>query len=296
MLGANSYGKSGIRLVKVVRHGDRHEIKDLTVSVALEGAFEAAHVAGDNAAILPTDTMKNAVYALAREHPFDSMESFALELSAHFLRQNGAASAARIGVSQRPWEPLATGAGAHPHAFLRPGGERRVTRVERTRAGASVRSGIEDLMILKSAGSGFSGFLRDRYTTLKETEDRILATALQALWLYEPGEVSWEVLARAVRQTLLDTFAGHASASVQHTLYAMAQAVIESHAEVREIRLTMPNKHHLLVDLSPFGLDNPNEVFVATEEPYGLIEATVTRQPAQGGGSSEEPGGRGTSG
>ena len=276
MLAENSYGKSGIRLVKVIRGEDSHRIRDLTVSIALEGDFEAAHVAGDNSAVLPTDTMKNTVYALARTHPVDSIESFALALSAHFLREDGPASVARVGISERPWEPLA-GAGKTSHAFLRPGAERRVTRVARTRAGVSVESGIEDLTILKSAGSGFAGYARDRYTTLKETEDRILATALEALWLYEPREIRWELAAGAVRSTLLETFAGHASASVQHTLHAMGQAVLDRHAAVSRIRLTMPNKHHLLVDLSPFGLENPNEIFVATEEPYGRIEATLKR-------------------
>ena len=277
MLAENSYGKSGIRLVKVIRREDGHRIRDLTVSIALEGDFEAAHVAGDNSAVLPTDTMKNTVYALARTHPVDSIESFALELSAHFLREDGPASVARVGISERPWEPLPGGSAGTSRAFLRPGAERRVTRVARTRAGVSVESGIEDVTILKSAGSGFTGYARDRYTTLKETEDRILATAMEALWLYEPREIPWDVAARAVRSTLLETFAGHASASVQHTLHAMGQAVLDRHAEVSRIRLTMPNKHHLLVDLSPFGLENPNEIFVATEEPYGRIEATLKR-------------------
>jgi urate oxidase len=279
MLAENGYGKSGIRLVKVLRSGQRHEIRDLTVAVALEGNFTEAHVLGDNSAVLPTDTMKNTVYALARSHALESIEGFALDLSAHFLRGSAEAAAVRVSISERPWERLAlpAGAGGHPHAFSRPGGERRVTRVFATRTEVEVRAGIEDLTILKSSGSGFSGFLRDRYTTLKETEDRIFATSVQALWLYVPGEVSYSLLARAVRVTLLETFANHTSASVQHTLHAMGEAVLDRHPEVVEIRLTLPNKHHLLVDLSPFGLDNPNEVFVATEEPYGLIEATLRR-------------------
>jgi urate oxidase len=279
VLAENSYGKSGIRLVKVIRREDGHRIRDLTVSIALEGDFEAAHVAGDNSAVLPTDTMKNTVYALARSHPLESIEAFARDLAEHFLRQSAEAAAVRVSISERPWERLAlgTGAGGHPHAFSRPGGERRVARVFSTRAKVEVRAGIEDLTILKSAGSGFSGFLRDRYTTLKETEDRIFATSVQALWLYGPGDVSYSLLARAVQVTILETFANHTSSSVQHTLHAMGEAVLDRHPEVVEIRLSLPNKHHLLVDLSPFGLDNPNEVFVATEEPYGLIEATLRR-------------------
>ncbi len=277
MLAESNYGKSGIRLVKVSRHGDRHEIHDLTVAIALEGEFVEAHVLGDNSAVLPTDTMKNTVYVLARRHPMESIESFALALSEHFLGESAAASAVRIEISQHLWERLPMGSGGHPHAFRRPGGETRTTRVERTRQSVEVRSGIEGLTILKSARSAFRGFLRNEFTTLAETNDRIFATRLAALWRFGGGDVSYSLLARAVRATLLETFADHASASVQHTLHAMGEAVLDRHPEVDEIRLSMPNKHHILADLARFGVDNPNEVFVATEEPYGLIEATLRR-------------------
>jgi urate oxidase len=278
VLAENNYGKSGIRLVKVARNGDRHEIHDLTVAVALHGEFVEAHVLGDNSAVLPTDTMKNTVYAFARQNPLDSIEAFALALSEHFLEASAAASRVRIAISRHLWERLPMGSGGHPHAFRRRAGEVRTTRVERTRDAVEVRSGIEGLVILKSARSAFKGFPRDRYTTLRETDDRILATELHALWLYGPGEVSYPLLSRAVPATLLETFADHASASVQHTLHEMGEAVLDRHPEVREIRLSLPNKHHLPIDLSPFGLVNDNEIFVPTEEPYGLIEATLRRQ------------------
>ncbi|MDQ2870926.1 MAG: urate oxidase [Acidobacteriota bacterium] len=277
MLAENSYGKSGIRLVHRRRRGDRHEIRDLTVAIALEGDFEAAHVEGDNSLVLPTDTMKNTVYALARTRGIGAIETFALTLAGHFLEASAAASTARISISERLWSRLPSGSGEHPNAFVLAGAERRFVRVERTRSAASVHAGLEDLTLLKSASSGFSGFLRDAYTTLRETEDRILATAVRTVWSYAPGEISWEPVARAIRSTLLETFADHVSASVQQTLHAMGEAVLDAHSEVTEIRLSMPNKHHLLVDLSPFGLDNPGEVFVATEEPFGLIEATLRR-------------------
>ncbi len=277
MLAENRYGKSGIRLLYRSRRGERHEVRDLTVAVALEGDFDDAHVSGDNSAVLPTDTMKNSVYAIARTHSVGAIEAFGLILAEHFLGACPAASFARVSISERPWQRLPLGGGEHPSAFVRSGEERRVTRVERSAAGTTVRSGVEDLTILKTAGSAFSGFLRDRYTTLPETEDRLVATSVRALWLYESREISWESLARAVRRTLLDTFAAHESASVQHTLHAMGEAVLEAHPDVREIQLTMPNKHHFSVDLTPFGLDNPGEIFVATEEPYGLIEATLRR-------------------
>ena len=279
MLGQNNYGKSGIRLVKLFRHPDRHEIRDLTVAVRFEGDFEAAHAAGDNAEVLPTDTMKNTVYALAADHPLDSIESFALHLSQHFLTENANVARVRIDVSERPWERLEVAGRPQRHAFSGAGEERATTRVERDRSGARIHSGLADLTILKSADSGFAGFRRDRYTTLRETGDRIFATALKAVWQYIPSDLTFALLRRSIRQTLLEAFAEHESASVQHTLHAMGEAVLEQHPETEQIRLSLPNKHHLPVDLTPFGLENKNEIFVATEEPYGLIEATLTRSP-----------------
>jgi urate oxidase len=278
MLGANSYGKSGIRLVKVTRRPDRHDLKDLTVAVRLEGDFEKAHTEGDNAAVLPTDTMKNTVYAFASERSLDEIESFGVALARHFVDTHAPVSRARIEIAEHLWERLEPSGRPHRHAFRRAGEETRVARVALARgAEPSIEAGIEDLVILKTAQSGFSGFPRDPYTTLKETEDRILATSLSALWSYASAENSFNLLWNAVRQTLLEIFADHDSKSVQHTLYAMGEAVLERHEEVARIRLTMPNKHHVPVDLAPFGLVNQNAIFVATEEPYGLIEATVER-------------------
>ena len=273
VLDSNSYGKSGIRLVRLSRGsaGGRHDVKDLTVAVRFEGDFAPAHVAGDNSSVLPTDTMKNTVYALAKEHASGDIEEFALALSDHFLRHNGQVSQVEISMEERPWNRIG------PDAFEGSGNERRTARVSRSREDTVVESGLKDLLILKTAKSGFSGFKRDRYTTLKETSDRILATSLTAVWAHAsasgPFAGSWE----AVRRTLLDTFTAHDSASVQHTLYAMGEAALAGHTNLSRIRLTMPNKHHLLVDLAPFGLENENEIFVATEEPSGLIEATVVR-------------------
>jgi urate oxidase len=270
-LGANSYGKSGIRLVRIARREGRNDVQDLTVAVRFEGDFAAAHVAGDNADVLPTDTMKNTVYALAKDRGAEEIEEFALALSDHFLGGNPPASRVDVAIEERLWDRLGW------TAFEGSGNERRTARVSRSRSGAAVESGLKDLLILKSTHSGFSGFKRDAYTTLKETSDRILATSLTATWSHAspagPFAGSWG----AVRRTMLDAFAAHDSLSVQHTLYAMGEAALSGHPGLSEIRLTMPNKHHLLVDLSPFGRKNDNEVFVATEEPYGLIEATVAR-------------------
>ncbi|HEY6065514.1 MAG TPA: urate oxidase [Thermoanaerobaculia bacterium] len=276
-LASNSYGKSGIRLVKLGRSGGRHDVKDLTVAVRFEGDFETAHTAGDNSGVLPTDTMKNTVYALAKDGPTGEIEDFALALTDHFLRGNPEVSRVEISIEERLWDRVGES------AFEGSREERRTARVSRWRdpSKASVESGLKDLLIMKTAQSGFAGFKRDRFTTLKETTDRILATSLTAAWTHGksagPFAGSWE----RVRRTLLDAFAAHDSASVQHTLHAMGEAALADHAGLSRIRLTMPNKHHLLVDLSPFGLKNDNEVFVATEEPYGLIEATVVRNGSE---------------
>jgi urate oxidase len=279
MLSDNSYGKSGIHLVKVTRRDGRHEIKDLMVAVRFEGDFVAAHLAGDNSAVLPTDTMKNTVYALAKDHPVDDIESFGLHLAEHFLTNNADLSQVVIELSERPWDRLMIDGAPHPHAFARLREEKATARVTRDSSGPAVESGLEDLQILKSAHSAFSGFRRDRYTTLQETEDRLLATAVKAVWRYARPDLPFARLRDSIRAVLLETFAEHKSSSVQHTLYGMGEAVLARHPEVSEIRLTLPNRHHLLVDLSPFDLENRNEIFVATEEPYGLIEATLTRSP-----------------
>ena len=281
VLASNSYGKSSVRLLKVVRDGKRHEIRDLTVDVALEGDFELAHETGDNRAVLPTDTMKNTVYAKAAEAELGEPEEFANALASHFLDACRAAKRATVSIAEHRWHRLAADKGAHDHAFERGSGEMRTALVSSVRPGAvELVCGIRDLVILKSARSAFTGYPKDRYTTLPETEDRILATSMTAKWRYgaESGAAPrYGALFDAVRRTLLAAFAGHDSRSVQHTLYAMGQEVLAGHREVVEISITMPNKHHLPVDLERFGLANANEIFVPTAEPYGLIEATLRR-------------------
>jgi urate oxidase len=276
-LGWNRYGKAGVRLVKVRRRRDQHEIVDLTIDVQLEGAFESVYTEGDNQLCLATDTMKNTVYALARQDDIAHVEGFAERLAAHFAEQP-AVSRVRISAVEQPWTRLAVAGNAHPHAFIQPGGERWTAVVVQDAESAHVTSGLAGLVVLKTTDSGFSGFPRDRYTTLPEVDDRILATSVTASWRYRSGMQAFSARDR-IRQALVDTFAAHDSRSVQHTLYAMAESALESCADIVEITLSLPNRHHLLVDLKPFGLDNPNEVFVATNEPYGLIEATVRRQP-----------------
>lgn len=276
-LGANSYGKSGIHLVKVVRENGRHDLIDVMVAVKLAGEFTRAHTAGDNSDVLPTDTMKNTVFAMARTHRWTHPEEFGRILCDHFIQASPKATRVSVELRQAQWSRIATNGTAHPTAFQLGGTESRVARVSRDRSsGFTVSGGLEGLTILRSAGSAFTGYPRDAFTTLPETRDRILATSLTAEWRYSTAGkegAAWD----GIRQSLLDAFADHESESVQHTLWRMGQAAIDANSAIDEIRLTMPNKHHLVVDLTPFGMDNPNEIFVATTEPYGLIEAVVKR-------------------
>ena len=276
MLADSAYGKSGVRLVQVARRGDRHDLRDLTVAVRFEGDYDTSYTDGDNSDVLPTDTMKNTVYAFAARGPIEEPEAFAFSLCEHFLERNPKLNRVSIDLVEQVWRRIEVGGKDSGHSFLRHGPEKRTAQVKVDRQEAQVRAGISDLLILKSAHSAFSGYPRDEYTTLPETRDRLFCTSLTATWRYDAG-IAYGTAWRAVRTTLLESFATHKSESVQHTLHAMGQAVLDAVPEVADIHLVMPNRHHLPVDLKPFGLENRNEVFVATEEPFGLIQATVRR-------------------
>jgi urate oxidase len=273
----NGYGKAEVRLVKVDRGAATHVLHDLTVAVQLQGEFESAHTAGENSQVLPTDTMKNTVYAMGRQGPVDPPEEFGERLVRHFLDVCPAARRAVIELSVHRWDRARVDGAEHDHTFVQGPGERRLATVTMDETGVALEAGLEGLGLLKTTGSGFTDFLRDRYTTLRETDERILATAVGARWTYARPVQDYSATWSAVRASLIETFARHQSASVQHTLYAMGEAALAGCGEIGEIRLVLPNRHHLVVDLSPFGLDNPNEIFVATREPYGRIEAVIVR-------------------
>ncbi len=271
----NRYGKCHVRLVKVRRSHDSHEIVDATLDVQLEGAFAPVYIDGDNTGCLATDTMKNTVYALARHDRLDHIERFALRLADHFAAKP-LVSRVAISALEHHWSRVSVNGRPHPHAFTQTGGEHWTTKVTRDADGTRIASGLTNLNVLKTSDSAFAGFPRDELTTLAEADDRILATSVTATWTYRRGTTDFGVRER-IRAVLLETFAAHVSRSVQDTLYAMATAALEACGELTHITISLPNRHHLLVDLKPFGLDNPNDVFVATDEPYGLIEATVKR-------------------
>jgi urate oxidase len=279
-LGENQYGKAETHMVRVTRSGPDgsvHEIKDVSVSIALAGDFAASHTAGDNSNVVATDTQKNTVYAFAREEGVGEIEQFGLRLARHFATDFPTVHRARVSIEEYPWTRIEVGGKPHPHSFIRSGSEKRLAMVTCTRDHTWVVAGLSDMVLLKSTGSEFFGFPRDRYTTLEETHDRVLATAVVARWRYADERVDWADAFAGTRQVLIETFAAKHSLALQQTLYTMGEAALKASAGIAEIRLSMQNKHHYVVDLSPFGLDNKNEVFHASDRPYGLIEGTVTR-------------------
>lgn len=277
-LGANAYGKNAIHLSRIVRHADRHDFQQITVDILLSGDFEKAHTLGDNSLILPTDTQKNTVYALAREHFTEAIEQFGLALAKHFLTNNSQLDSAMVTIQEYPWQRIHVGDTDHATSFINSGLEKRFAKVVMHKDHTTITSGIKDLLILKATMSAFKGYIKDQYTTLKETDDRILATQCEIEWDYADTTVDFNKLYNEIRQELLETFAEHDSLSVQHTLYAMGEAALKKFDVLSEIRFAMPNKHHIPVDLSPFGMENKNDVFVATDAPYGFITGTVVRE------------------
>jgi urate oxidase len=274
VLGPNRYGKAETRLVRVFRDGDTHTVVDLNVSVSLSGDLATTHLTGDNAGVLPTDTMKNTVYAFAKEHGVGEPEEFAVLLGMHFVATRPEVRAAKITVEAYGWDRLG------PHSFQRQGGATRTAAVTVTAEQTQIVSGVTGLVLMNTTASEFHGFPRDKYTTLPETNDRILATVVDAHWRHLGGEIDWAKSHAGAVEALTKAFVNTYSYSLQQTLLAMGTTVLAEQPEIAEVRLALPNKHHYLVDLSPFGLTNDNEVFIAGDRPYGLIEGTVTRDDA----------------
>jgi urate oxidase len=276
-LADNNYGSSRIHLLRVAKQQGRHDIRDVALSIRFEGDFEAAHVTGDNRKILPADTMKNTVYALARQHSIEPLENFGLHLIEHFLTYNPQVTRVIIEATENIWVRLPHGGKPHPSAFSRTGNEERTSRLSGTREGTQVRAGIENLMVLKTANAAFEDFKKDPYTTLQEEGERILSTIIHADWLYLGEEAEFGPLWHGVRQMLLETFAEHDSQSLQHTLYAMGEAILQNFENISEIHLSLPSTHFRLAELAPLGMDNPGTVFLPSDEPHAAIEATLKK-------------------
>jgi urate oxidase len=281
-LAANRYGKSRVRLMRVTKHEDHHDVDEWTVQILLAGDFETAHTLGDNSKILATDTMKNTVYFVARQSSATSMEAYALELIDYILTRNPQVASAEVVVQSSLWKRLTIDGKPFPTAFMRGSDERQTTRISKSHdAAPAITSGLDNLTIMKTADSGFVGYIKESLTTLPETTDRLFATALKADWPYTAAAIAAGIDFNKVRTHLRDVmitaFAKHDSLSVQQTMFAMGEAALAHTDIIDEVYMLMPNKHQLLIDMARFGKDNPNHIFVPTDEPHGTIEATITR-------------------
>lgn len=273
----HQYGKSRVRVLKILRDGPIQTVKELTVSVRLSGDFETSYTAGDNRLVVLTDTMKNTVHALAKDRLGRDTEQFALALASHFLARYPQVRRTVIETSERTWERLTIDGAPHPHSFRGTDAARPTCRVVAAAGALEVESGIADLLILKSTGSGFEGYPQDEFTTLPETTDRIFATSLDARWTWAADPGDHPAANAAIVQAMLKPFAENYSPSVQTSLYQMGEAALAACPEISRIHLAMPNKHYLPINLAPLGRENANEVFLPTDEPAGQIEATLAR-------------------
>ncbi len=273
----HNYGKARVRVMKIFRADGQHTLKELEVAVKLQGDFDASFTQADNRLVVATDSMKNTVYVLAQDHLGAETEEFGRFLGTHFLNTYPQVARVEIGLSEHGWARLTIDGKPHPHAFQEAGRGRPTVKIVCTRESTVVESGVEDLLILKTTGSGFENFVRDQYTTLPETADRILATRLKAVWTYLGTPASYRQTNDAIIAAMLAVFAEQYSPSVQVTLFQMGGAALRVAPEISQIHLAMPNQHCLPVNLAPFGRANPNEIFVPTDEPHGQIEGTVAR-------------------
>ncbi|MGA3133005.1 MAG: factor-independent urate hydroxylase [Terracidiphilus sp.] len=277
-LAENRYGKSRVRLSRITRLNDRHEFNEWTVNVMLHGDFESSFTQADNSKVLPTDTMKNTVYYVARGSRAATIEAFACELGDYFLSNQPQVTKACIDVQEKSWQRMIVDGASQATTFKMGGPEVQTVHAERERGGEwNVVSGVDGITILKTTKSAFTGYIKDKLTTLKPATDRIFGTRSTVIWEHTGTTPDYAQTRTRILAALLKEFAGHDSMSVQHTLFDMGKAALEAVPEIARIRLSMPNLHHLLADLSPFGLDNPNHIFVPIDEPHGTIEATVER-------------------
>jgi urate oxidase len=277
VLGQNNYGKSDVRLVKVYRGAECHNLTEVRVDVALEGDFDAAHVEGDNTDLLATDTMRNTVYALAKDHLEGEIEEFGLKLVDHFLEAGPKVTGVRIDFTEHLWDRIVVDGEEHEHSFVRAAGVRTATVTGDESVTRRVEAGIDDLIVLKTTNSGWDNYLHEEFTTLPETNDRILSTVVTARWVYESTDIDFGETWRGVKDQVLTTFTDHYSPSVQNTLYITGKAVLERFSEIEKIHFSFPNRHHILYNLERFGMENDKEIFHGDPEPYGLIEGWVER-------------------
>lgn len=280
-LKSNNYGKSNVRILKVKREKSIHNIVEMNINVQLKGDFDNVHLIGDNSKVLPTDTIKNTLYVLAKENPVNSVEEFITYAGKYFFNNNEQVSEVTINAEEKIWKRINTSANSkekpvlHDHSFINPGREIRTCKIKITKDTVKIRSGLKDLIVLKTTCSGFEGYIKDKFTTLLETRERIFSTSIKAEWKYNTDDVDFVKVCNKVRNLILSTFAAHNSLSVQQTLFECGKVVTEQISEIKEISVSMPNKHYLKFDLEQFGIDNNNEIYIPTDEPFGLIEGVI---------------------
>ncbi|HEV2297017.1 MAG TPA: urate oxidase [Candidatus Acidoferrales bacterium] len=274
----NEYGESRIRVLRVTRRDGHHEIKDMTLGIRFQGDFGSAHTAGENRKILPADTMKNTIYVLAKQYPAEAIEEFALHITEHFLTYNSQVSQVEIAARERPWTRITVDGKPHSSAFVRGPDERRATRIRATRNETIVESGIEGMTLLRTEGASFALFMRDPYTTLKETVDSLLSAKISVRWTYREADTSYSTVFHGVRQMLLETFATQDSRSIQHMLHALGNAVLDNFDVISAVRLSLCEENFRPAELKAFGVENDNEVFAWSGDAHTVAEATLRRE------------------
>lgn len=273
-----TYGKGRVRIMRVKRDTARHEVRELNLKVLLEGDFSASFTSSDNSKVIATDTVKNIVNIVARNHPELESEPFTQAVARYFFGHYDHVQGVNVTAHETKWDRLAVAGAPHDHAFKMDANGKPVVRLNATREGYKLSSGIEGFTFLKSTESGWVGYLMDEATTLKETTDRIFSTAMDAAWTWTKVPADYPAANAKIMSALMDVFATTYSPSVQNSLFLMGSAALEAVPEIADISMACPNKHYLPINMTPFKLDNPNVVFTPTDEPHGQIECTVSRE------------------
>jgi len=286
------YGKDNIRVMKVDKDEatKTHTVTEMTVCVLLEGEIESSYTHADNSVIVPTDTMKQTTYIMAKQNPVNPPELFASILGTHFVDTYKWIHTAHITIVTHRWTRMTIDGKPHPHSFSRDGDEKRLVECDVIEGkGIQIRSAISDLLVLKSTGSQFHSFNTDDFTILKDTYDRILSTSVDAGWKWKTmtmdqvtaESAKFDKTWTAARDITMKTFALDDSASVQNTMYKMCGQILDSEALVEAVDYELPNKHYFEIDLSwHHGLKNTGkdaQVYAPQSDPNGLIKCTVTR-------------------
>ena len=274
---SKTYGKGRVRVMRVFRDGERQEVRELTVRAMVEGNFSGAFTDADNSTSLCTDTVKNVVNIVARGELATGTEDFCKAVAKRLLERYDSVEKATVTGHETVWKRLSFDGTPHPHAFTLDANGKPFAKVVMTDIDTSVKSGVSGFTFLKSTQSGWMNYIKETYTTLPETDDRIAATSMEASWRWNARPANYAKSNALILDTMLKVFATTYSYSLQDSLYRMGMAALEAVPEISEISLACPNKHYILANLTPFGMDNPNHVFVATDEPHGQIECTVGR-------------------